>query len=88
MPNNSSHIFYLDDPSLNGKPTAKLTVPQRYGTAINNHPIGLWFDKMQAPKGKRAVFNEDQVNLPTGAAFNVLVGTMATVNASKHGEFL
>lgn len=77
----NNNIFYLDDASLNGKPTARLTVTQRYVSASNDHPIGVWFDASHGAHGMWGVFNEDEVNFPTGAAFNVLVGTLAVVHA-------
>ena len=78
----ANYLFHLDDPNLNGKPTAKLVVTQGYFSAANDHPIGVYFDDSISPKGMWSVFNEDFANLPPGATFNVLVGPLATVNAS------
>ncbi len=36
----------------------------------NNHEIGVWYSSLDAKWG---IFNEDYVDMPEGAAFNVLV---------------
>lgn len=82
-PGFANYLFYLDDPALNGKRSLRLTVTQRFGTAANDHPIGVYFDGNFNGPGKWSVFNEDFANIPPGAAFNVLVGSLKLVNASS-----
>ncbi|MGM9508688.1 DUF7452 domain-containing protein [Larkinella sp. GY13] len=65
--NKSAHISTLDHPQLNGNPNAVLLVTQRFGT-YNNHEVGVWYN------GSRwTIFNQDRVEMPVTAEFNVLV---------------
>jgi len=65
----------IDNPSTNGKQAAVVLITQNWnpggsGGTYNNHPVGVWYN---AGKGKWSIFNEDHANMPSGAAFNVLV---------------
>jgi len=85
----SNNLIYLDDPNLNGKPGAKLIVTQRLGVA-NDHPIGVWFDQGQGrgPEGRWSIFNEDNVDMPANAEFNLLVGSFAKISATTANSAL
>ncbi|MFN2291481.1 MAG: hypothetical protein ACK2UC_09860 [Anaerolineae bacterium] len=73
--NTNSHWTYLDHPQVNNHPDALLFVTQNWnpggvGGTYNDHPVGVWYDDTE---GKWAVFNQDLIDMPEGAAFNVLV---------------
>jgi len=66
---------YLDDPLLNGKPDAEVSVTQNWnpgggGGVYNDHPVGVLYDE---DVGEWFVYNEDGARMPQGAAFNVAV---------------
>ena len=66
---------YLDDPLLNGKPDAEVSVTQNWnpgggGGVYNDHPVGVLYDE---DVGEWSVYNEDGARMPQGAAFNVAV---------------
>lgn len=66
---------YLDDPLTNGNPDVILYVTQNWNPGggsgtYNNHPIGVWYDPNRE---KWAIFNQDRVKMPEGAAFNVAI---------------
>lgn len=67
--NKALHITTLDHPALNNKPNAVVMVTQLYSVA-NPHEIGVWYDA-----GRWKIFNQDRVELPVNAKFNVLIGT-------------
>jgi Astacin (Peptidase family M12A) len=67
--NKAGHITTLDHPSLNNNPNAVITVTQLYGV-YNTHEIGVWYNN-----GRWTIFNQDRVELPLNATFNVLIGT-------------
>lgn len=67
--NKAVHITTLDHPALNNKPNAVVMVTQLYNVA-NPHEIGVWYDA-----GRWKIFNQDRVELPVNAKFNVLIGT-------------
>ena len=73
--NTAGHYTYLDDRLTNGQPDAVLSVTQNWnpggGRGIyNDHPVGTQYDaKLQ----KWAVYNQDGVSMPEGAAFNIAV---------------
>lgn len=71
--NISLHTTTVDHPLLNGNPNAIVLVTQNYnpggvGGTYNSHPIGVYYSS-----GKWRIFNQDAVNMPTNASFNVLV---------------
>lgn len=66
---------YIDAPLINGDPDAVLSVtpnwnPGGEGGTYNDHPVGVWYD---ANREKWAIFNQDRVSMPEGAAFNVAI---------------
>ncbi len=66
---------YLDDPLLNGKPDAEVSVTPNWnpgggGGVYNDHPVGVLYDE---DVGEWSVYNEDGARMPQGAAFNVAV---------------
>lgn len=74
--NKRVHITTLDHPSINNNPNAAITVTQLYGV-YNTHEIGVWYDN-----GRWTIFNQDRVELPLNAKFNVLIGTGDIAGAS------
>jgi len=66
---------FIDHPLTNGNPNAIVLVTQNWnpggvGSTYNNHAIGVWYSNSTK---KWAIFNQDKVNMPVGAAFNVLI---------------
>ncbi|HLW03076.1 MAG TPA: hypothetical protein VKT82_30775 [Ktedonobacterales bacterium] len=80
------YITYLNDPTLNGNPSAQLLVTQNlnYGhigiTSVRSvydpHEIGIWYDSFA---GKWTIYNEDLAAIPTGAEFDVLVAAPPSI---------
>ncbi len=71
----SGNGTYIDDPLLNGKPDAEVSVAQNWnpggGVGVyNSHPVGVRYDE---DAGQWVVYNEDGAPMPEGAAFNVAV---------------
>jgi hypothetical protein len=71
--NRVDNSTFIDHPSTNGHPNALVLVtanwsPAGRGDVYNNHSIGVWYYQ-----GKWAIFNQDRVAMPLGAAFNVMV---------------
>ena len=71
----SGNGTYIDDPLLNGKPDADVSVAQNWnpggGVGVyNGHPVGIRYDE---DAGQWVVYNEDGAPMPEGAAFNVAV---------------
>ena len=73
---------YLDDPLVNGKPAAILSVTQNWNPGggagtYNDHPVSVRYD---AGRQRWTIYNTDGSAIPDGAAFNVGVseGTRAT----------
>jgi hypothetical protein len=69
------NVTYLDDPLLDGRPAADVSVTQNWnpggrGDVYNDHPVGVLYDE---DVGKWFVYNEDGARMPNGAAFNVAV---------------
>ena len=76
-----SQSSFIDHPLTNGNPNAIVLVTQNWnpggGTGTyNNHPIGVWYSSSAK---KWAIFNEDQLDMPEGSSFNVLIPTTDTV---------
>ena len=62
----------IDHPQCNGNKDALLLVsaswnPGGQGGTYNNHALGVWYTE-----GRWSIFNQDRMQLPSGAAFNVL----------------
>jgi len=73
--NSNAQVTYIDHASTNNNPNAIVLVTQNWnpggvGGTYNNHAIGLWYSNSA---NKWAIFNQDIVNMPVGAAFNVLI---------------
>jgi len=72
----SGNFTIIDHPMTNNDPNVILIVTQNWnpggtGPAVYNaHPIGVFY---ATGSHKWAIFNEDIVEMPTNAAFNVLV---------------
>ena len=69
------NVTYLDDPLLDGKPDADVSVTQNWNPGggegvYNDHPVGVLYDE---DAGQWFVYNEDEARMPSGAAFNVAV---------------
>ena len=70
---------YLDDPSVNGRPEADISVTQNWNPGggegvYNDHPVGVRYD---AGRGRWQIFNQDLAPIRDGAAFNVGVADAA-----------
>ncbi len=75
----SADTTYLDNPLVNGKPDAEVSVTQNWnpggGNGVyNDHPVGVRYDDARE---RWAVFNGDRAGMPTGATFNVTVSEQA-----------
>jgi hypothetical protein len=73
--NSSANSTFIEHPLTDGDPGAIIFVTQNWnpggvGGAYNAHPVGVWYNDIG---GQWAVFNEDNVSMPVGASFNVLV---------------
>jgi LPXTG-site transpeptidase (sortase) family protein len=78
--NVSAESTYLDDPLVNGKPDAEISVTQNWNPGggegvYNDHPVDVRYD---ADRGRWAVYNTDRAGMPEGAAFNVSLSEQAT----------
>jgi sortase A len=79
---------YLDDPLVNGKSEAVLSVTQNWnpggGTGTyNDHPVDVRYD---AGRQKWAIYNTDGSAIPDGAAFNVAVSEGTQATGSEPGD--
>jgi sortase A len=82
--NITENSTYLDDPLVNGKPEAILSVTQNWnpggGAGIyNDHPVSVRYD---AGRQRWAIYNTDDSKIPDGAAFNVAVSEVAQATAA------
>ena len=71
----SGDSTYLDDPLVNGKPDAEVSVTQNWNPGggygvYNDHPVGVRYD---ADRESWAVYNSDLAPMKQGIAFNVTV---------------
>ena len=79
---------YLDDPLVNGKPGAILSITQNWNPGggsgtYNDHPVGVKYD----PGRQRwEIYNTDGSAMPDGAAFNVAVSGVAPMTGSDAGD--
>jgi hypothetical protein len=69
------NVTYLDDPLLNGRPDADVSVtpswnPGGGGGVYDDHPVGVLYDE---DAGRWFVYNEDGASMPRRATFNVAV---------------
>jgi sortase A len=77
----------LDDPLVNGKPEAILSVTQNWnpgggGGVYNDHPVGVRYD---AGRGRWEIFNKDGSAMPKGASFNVAVSEEVQARSDDGG---
>lgn len=73
--NTSYNHTYIDHHDINGNPDAVLIATHNWSvpghpTVYNNHHIGVWYDR---GRGRWAVFNQDRIDMPVGAAFNLSI---------------
>ncbi len=73
--NTFDNVTYLDDPLLNSRPGADVSVSQNWNPGggdgvYNDHPVGVLYDE---DAFRWFVYNEDGARMPRGAAFNVAV---------------
>nr|WP_166176321.1 class D sortase [Rubrobacter tropicus] len=86
--NTSESGTYLDDPLVNGKPDARLSVTQNWnpgggGGVYNDREVGFRYDK---EREAWEIYNEDGSAIPEGASFNVGVLKVASaVNVETAG---
>jgi sortase A len=78
---------YLDDPLVNGKPGAILSVTQNWNPGggsgtYNDHPVGVRYD---TGRQQWAIYNTDDSTMPDGAAFNVAVSGSSPTTGSDAG---
>lgn len=71
---------YIDDPSVNGRPEADISVTQNWnpggGVGVyNDHPVGVRYD---SARGRWQIFNQDLAPIRDGSAFNVGVADSTT----------
>ncbi len=69
------NVTYLDEPLLDGKPDADVSVTQNWNPGggegvYNDHPVGVLYDEDEQ---KWAVYNRDGARIPDGSAFNLAV---------------
>lgn len=74
--NTSDNYTFINSSLTNGKKSAMIQVTQDWnpgdvGGTYDPHPTGVWYDTSNK---EWAIFNEDEVAMPLGAAFNVMVG--------------
>jgi sortase A len=79
---------YLDDPLINGKPRAILSVTQNWnpggaGGTYNDHPVEVRYD---AGRQQWAIYNTDDAAIPDGAAFNVAVSGVTPTTDGDVGK--
>ena len=78
--NVSAENTYLDDPLVNGKPDAEVSVTQNWNPGggegvYNDHPVDVRYDE---GRGRWTVYNSAGADMPEGAAFNVTVSEQAS----------
>jgi hypothetical protein len=71
----SNNSTFIEHPLTDGDPDAIIFVTQNWnpggtGGTYNDHPVGVWYNDLS---DRWAVFNEDNVNMPEDASFNVFV---------------
>jgi LPXTG-site transpeptidase (sortase) family protein len=83
--NVSGDTTYIDDPLVNGKPDAEVSVTQNWnpggGNGVyNDHPVGV---RYVAERERWAIYNGDRKDVPQGAAFNVTVSERAKTSGDE-----
>ena len=75
----------LDDPAINGDPTAKLIVtPWRTGgTSADPSPLAVAYDEIA---GRWLLYNDSSIPLPLGAAFTVTAASDAFTHFATVGD--
>ncbi len=73
--NINSNWTAIDNPALNGEPDGIFFVTQNWspvggGGIYNNSPFGVWYTG-----SNWAIFNQDFISMPEGAAFNIYLAT-------------
>lgn len=68
--NTAGSVLTIDHPSLNGKPKARPLLTQFWSAVYNPHPVGVQYS---TAAGRWQIVNEDGVDVPANAKFNVLV---------------
>jgi len=86
--NITENSTYLDDPLVNGKPGAILSVTQNWnpgggGGIYNDHPVAVRYD---AGRQEWAIYNTDGSEIPAGAAFNVAFSGEAQATGTDAGD--
>jgi sortase A len=86
--NSDGNSTYLDDPLVNGKPGAILSVTQNWNPGggsgtYNDHRVDVKYD---AGRQRWAIYNTDGSAMPDGAAFNVAVSGVAPMAGSDAGD--
>jgi sortase A len=86
--NIDENSIYLDDPLVNGKPGAILSVTQNWNPGggsgtYNDHPVDVRYD---TGRQQWAIYNTDDSAMPDGAAFNVAVSGVAPMTGSEAGD--
>ncbi len=87
--NASEKGTYLDDPLVNGKPDAVLSVTQNWnpgggGGVYNDHAVDVRYDE---EREAWEIHNKDDSALPDGASFNVgVLGPATVTSVEKSGD--
>ena len=89
LENTDDNSTFLDDPLVNGKPGAILSVTQNWNPGggsgtYNDHPVGVRYD---SGRQRWEIYNTDGSAMPDGAAFNVAVsGTDSETGGDAGGD--
>jgi hypothetical protein len=78
--NTAGNYTFIDSPLTNNNPNAIVFITANYnpgdlGNIYNDHATGVWYD---TAVGKWSIYNQDLVDMPVGAAFNVLVSSVSS----------
>ena len=75
----SSHITAINDADANNRPGAFVFATNNWGTSgpYNPHEVGVWYSG-----GRWHLYNEDRVQIPSNAKFNVIAFDLAPPNIS------
>jgi hypothetical protein len=83
--NTTNNSTFIEHPLTDDDPNAIVFVTQNWnpggvGGTYNDHQVGVWYNDLG---GQWAVFNEDDVDMPADAAFNIYV-PISTTNVFVH----